>query len=677
MAKIITENFKVETTHELFNSFKNQNNVLASRFETELTALNAATFSNALDSGNIAEVKKIVEVQLQALRPESEYYIMASRALSNIDNVPTIQNTQNDKRDFQRKVIFGNKIDNDNARFMFYENPWTPGTVYDAYDDTVDIEKSNSIVSIRSSDDDYLIFKCIENNSGEPSYTSPQTVVADLTTTGYQAIETSDKYIWHYMFTVVASEAQIYKTSNSLPLPTSGGDNEVKANAKECVSQIIIEETPSNHFDQFVFNTGANNSRVGKNTQSALTAGRQQISLNVQNNSILSNAEDYYQNMYLRASDSGKLYEIIDSGSSSSLAEIVVTIKTSDTIPDNCELVPKVLVTSPGVGGVRARAYGVINRFGTLERIAYETKGSNYKFATAEVVNPKGLTDTSPTTLRVVVSPKGGHGSNPINEMAMSRLAIVTNFSGESESIPKSNYYTQVGLVKNPSFYKITGSGPYTSTDVSPGSFDNRTSLTISNDQTAVAVPGYYIQQYVETVNITELQAGKKYVINDLGNLSVSEWETMGVTSVDKINGEVIAGVKFIAASNVVVDSSKVAKIAFVVDAPDADKDIEIVKGLVHSSTYTGTTASGNTNKTVIKIINDSGDHQNDFLPGRVEIKPTEQSQSSNTLSINTFNDIEYGAYVSYSGELLHFIDFSPIERKPLTKEKIKFLFDF
>ena len=676
MAKIITENFKVETTNELFNSFKSQNDVLGAKFETDLTTLNTATFGSALTAGNITEVTNIVKGQLESLRPEAEYYIMASRALSNVDSVPTIQNTQKDKRDFQRKVIFGNKVDTDSARYMFYENPWTPDTIYDAYDDTKDFENTQTIVTIRSQDDDYLVFKCIENNNGSVSTTSPQSVIADLATSGYQSVETSDKYIWHYMFTVSASEAIIYKTSNSLPLPTTYGDPNVIANSREGVSQILIESTPTNHFNQFVFNIGGkDNSRVSVVTQSGDDSGRKTVRLSVTNNSVLSNIDDYYKDMYLRASTGstgGKLYNVLSSQSTPGTSEIVVVVKTSDTLPVSCELVPKVSVSGPQEGGLRCLAYGIINRYGTLERVSYQEKGTNYKFASAELVNPRGLTDNSVTSLRVVISPKGGHGSNPINEMAMSRLAIVTNFSGEASTIPKTNFYTQVGLVKNASFNLKSGSGPYVSNTSSPSSFDNRTKITVNDDQTGIAILGYYCQQFVETVDVTEKVSGTKYRINDIGNLSDSEWQNiMGVADSDKVDGQIAVGVCFIA-NSASVDSSKTGRISTAVDSHDRDKDIEIVKGLIHSSVY-----SANTNKTLISIVDDTGDHSNDFLPGKIEIKPTAISESGNTVTINTFNDIQYGAYTSYSGELLHYIDFSPIERKDTTKEKIKFIFDF
>jgi len=678
MAKIITENFKVETTNELFNSFKNQNGLLGAQFETELTTLNNGTLSNVLSVSNISEITTLVSNQLQSLRPEAEYYIMASRALSSVENVPSIKNTQKDKRDFQRKVIFGNKVDNDSARYMFYENTWIPGTIYDAYDDTKDIESSNTIISIRNADDDYLIFKCIENNNNSPSTSSPQAVIAELASSGYQSVETSDKYIWHYMFTVVASEANIYKTSNSLPLPSYGGDRNVIANAKECISQIIVESTPTNHFNQFVFDLGSNSSFVSRIDQreTVVGTGIREIDLRIANNQVISNISGFYKNMYLRASEgplAGKLFEVLDSESDQGTSRITVFVNSYNDLPAKCELVPKVLVSNPSLGGTTAKAYGIVNTFGTLTRVAYETKGTNYKFATASAINPTGLSDDSPTTLRAVVSPSGGHGSNPANELAMSRLCIVTNFSGESATIPSTNYYTQVGLVKNPKFETRTGTGPYATSDVPPASFDNRTSFIVSDDQRSQITQGNFIEQFVESVSVTQKIPGNKYVITELGNLNTSEWQSMmGVNlSTDVVNGNVQPGVVFTANSSN-VDNSKTGVISTVVSGLDLDKDIEAVKGTVHEVVY-----DSSTNTTRIYVVDNSSDHRSNFLPGKIIVKNSAEAQSGNTLTINNFSEIVYGSYVPYSGDLLHYIDFSPIERKEITKEKIKFLFDF
>ena len=130
MAKVITENFKVETTNELFNSFKNQNSTLSANFLTQLQAYDTNESSFALSTQQENAIKSMVDDQLTSLRPESNYYIVASTSLESTTGVPSISNTQKSKRDFQRKVIFGNKISESSARYMFYENSWSSGTIY-------------------------------------------------------------------------------------------------------------------------------------------------------------------------------------------------------------------------------------------------------------------------------------------------------------------------------------------------------------------------------------------------------------------------------------------------------------------------------------------------------------------------------------------------------------------
>ena len=466
MAKVITENFKVETTNELFNSFKNQNSTLSANFLTQLQAYDTSESSFALSTQQENAIKAMVDDQLTSLRPESNYYIVASTSLESTTGVPSISNTQKSKRDFQRKVIFGNKISESSARYMFYENSWSSGTIYDAFDDTQDVETQNTIVTIQNTEGEYLVFKCIENNNNSASTVSPQTVINSFATVNYQSIETSDKYIWHYMFTVSSDEADTYKTSDSLPLPPTYGDANVISNAKECISQIIIETTPTGQFNQYLFGNATStsdssdviikSSSIVDNTTSLV------LGVTPKTGRDLYNDADAYKYMYFRSSSGatqGKLYDVKASTSvGGGTMEITVSLDTTDSLSGTGQLVPKISVSSSVLDGTRAKAYGIIDQFGTLTRVGFETKGTKYKFATSEVVFPKSLSTPGVTTLRTVVSPKGGHGFNPINEMTMSRLSIVTNYSGLDLNIPNSNTYTQVGLIKNPTFTDSTGS---------------------------------------------------------------------------------------------------------------------------------------------------------------------------------------------------------------------------
>ena len=664
MAKVITENFKVETTNELFESFKNQNDTLSANFLSQLQAYDTQN-TLGLSNTNETDIQKLVDDQLNILRPEANYYIMASTALASIDGVPSITNTQKSKRDFQRKVIFGNKISDASARYMFYENTWTTGTVYDAFDDTKDIESSNTIVCVRNTEGEYLVFKCIENNNGSPSTISPQTVINQFATSNYQSVETGDKYIWHYMFTVGSDEADIYKTSDSLPLPTVGGDVNVIANAKECISQVIVETTPTGQFNQYLFGeaTSVSNSSdvLIKNTNTSGSNTIVTVGVTDKIGRTLYNDTDAYKYMYFRSSSgstSGKLYDVVGSSSNDAAKEITLTLDTQDILTGSGQLVPKVSITSSTLDGVRAKAYGIIDEFGTLRRIAYETKGTKYKFATAEMVYPKSLTTPGTTTLRVVVSPTGGHGSNPIDEMAMSRLSIVTNFAGDSTFIPDSNTYTQVGLLKNPTFTDGTGAS------VTPASFDNRISMTVTgSDVTSQAVAGKVVEQFIRSVDVQDILGNTEYVITNPGNLTANEWSALAVGTINGTLGETFTSV-----ATPSVGSDKIGSMGTVVDSLSPDHDEEILKAKIHESVF----ANGNT---TIFLVDYYGDFENKFQKGNIRIKDSFADQAATTININS--TITYGSYDPYTGELLHFIDFAPITRTLTTKEKVKFTFDF
>ena len=186
MAKVITENFKVETTNELYKSFKNENSNLSDSFIEQLKVYDASSSTLTLDeNADIPEIKKLVDGQLELLRPESNYYIMASTTLTSTAGIPSVADTQKQKRDFQRKIIFGNKVSDSSARYMFFENEWKTGTIYDAFDDTVDLATKNTIVTVQTTEGEYLAFKCLENNGGAPSTINPQEEIAQFVSSNF------------------------------------------------------------------------------------------------------------------------------------------------------------------------------------------------------------------------------------------------------------------------------------------------------------------------------------------------------------------------------------------------------------------------------------------------------------------------------------------------------------
>ena len=683
MAKIITENFKIETTNELFKSFQSQNSTLSDNFRRNLDTFNGADGTLNIATNDATTIQGFVDAELTALRPESEYYIMASTSLTSSEATTSlpIQNTQKSKGDFLRKILFGVKVDSLVARYMFYENQWVTGTVYDAYDDTKDIETQNTIVTVASENGEYLVYKCLENGAGSPSTASLPTAIDSP---NYQIVQVADNYVWHYMFTVSSAEASVYRTVGSLPLPEPEpgiyGNKSVVDSAKERVSQIIIENTLSGQFGQFLFGDATsidNASDVSivnpEGAGSTATIKTVVVQTTSKPGRQLYDTANAYKDMYLRNSITGKLYNVKTSSSDVPSNQITLTVEivTGQVIDSSVlhQLLPKIVVSSPALGATTARAYGILDQAGTLSRIGYENTGDNYKTAEAYVAYPPPLRldsgKTDPAILRVIVSPKGGHGFNPRAEMAMSRLAVVANFSGESTDIPDANTYSQVGLIKNPSFTSTT----------TPLEFDNRTQIVLSGDKSSDIVADRFVEQYVRTVPVQSMINTNEYVISDLGTMTAIQWASLGVTGIP-------APGKTFTASFSIIQSDFNGKVSEALDITQydafSDQD-EIVKAKVHEVVVVALDPSSpEVLTTTIRLAHYSGAFKNSIIPGNLYTKTVESaSVPTSVITINSFSEITKGAYVPYSGELLHFINFAPIPRLEGQREKVKFTFDF
>ena len=97
MAKIITENFRVQTTNELYRSFTEGNQTIVTDFTADM---NTYVDSGAISLSNSDKTTlfnyfpaSLLEI-INASQPYSTYYVMAS----SITKCATIENTQFQKR---------------------------------------------------------------------------------------------------------------------------------------------------------------------------------------------------------------------------------------------------------------------------------------------------------------------------------------------------------------------------------------------------------------------------------------------------------------------------------------------------------------------------------------------------------------------------------------------------
>ena len=107
------------------------------------------------------------------------------------DETPILKDSRDEDSEVRRNIIAMKRIDSTDVFFMTTRYDWTNGTIYDMYDDTVEMDGKKYYVM----NSEYNVYKCLYNNF-EASSVEPKGVKT------YGTMTTADGYIWKYMFTI-------------------------------------------------------------------------------------------------------------------------------------------------------------------------------------------------------------------------------------------------------------------------------------------------------------------------------------------------------------------------------------------------------------------------------------------------------------------------------------------
>jgi len=402
---------------------------------------------------------------------------------SNADATPPrSDDTVKSETDFWRQAYAFKRVIADDVCLVIPKYDWERGQIYDNYRDDADLFNDDSPAQFFVLVDDERVYKCIDNNYGASSTIAP-------THTDYQIRLLSDGYRWKYLYSIPDSKRKFVTTSSSGILGYIPVEHLTSINANDerilqwdvqqaavtgSIDFIELDETMRDITisDRVVFPSSDNQ------VAQAATAGSSSVVI-AGPNIVLSN--DYYLNYVFRV-ESGMgagQQRVITSyvagsntatltldnpldvgvtggtGSTLSLFSIYPHIKvigdgesndnTLNTAATTAEITPKFLTTT--VDGITGARY--------IDSIEIMNAGKNYTYADIVVVS--GLTSAPGTTANLellataVMSPPGGHGSNPVNELGASSLMIVTDFTQDEDGkVTSKNDYRQFCLIKNP-----------------------------------------------------------------------------------------------------------------------------------------------------------------------------------------------------------------------------------
>jgi len=318
---------------------------------------------------------------------------------------------------------------------------WTSGNSYFAWDsdDGSIFDKAFYILT-----SEFKVYKCIKAGGGASSIQPTQTL------TDPQA--ESDGYTWKYMFTISTADSEKFLTNSYMPVKTiSLGAEATVAGAVTSSTSVTIA---SANLDILVGMTAAGtgvSSTAAHNVVSSISgnvltfAGNQTLSNNtVLTFSFASNSDaeanlseaDYAQYLNQKASR--------DSSTAAGIERVEVTAGGT-----GYSSAPTVTITGDGSG---ATATATVSS-GAVTAVTITGKGTNYRVADITFSGGGG----SDAAARAVISPKEGHGVDPVSELGGFFMSLNTKLDGNDGSdLTVGNDFRQIMLIKQPRDYNAT-----------------------------------------------------------------------------------------------------------------------------------------------------------------------------------------------------------------------------
>lgn len=368
--------------------------------------------------------------------------------------------------DVYDNMVFAKLVTTNDVKHMIRRVEWQPGQVYDEYShDDSTLEVKDFFVYVNDGLE-YNVYKCLYNNNGATTVVSPFRVGNSL---DYDPIYTGDGYIWKYMYTI--SKTQFDKFASKTYIPVTP-NTDVIANATAGSIEVIkILESGSgynNYIENGVFKSS--DIRVGG------------IDILYGAPETASTISDYYTGCVLKVtsgSAEGQYRRIVgyNGGSSPKTFTLSSPFNVIPSVDDTYQVYPYGYVFGDGNETTSAEALIVIDGSSSngVSSIEILNAGAGYRKAAvapgqtpnevpygttsvfidlpAAIKNGSSFTEAS---LKPIIPPKNGHGSDPYSELFANRVCVSVKFQqSENGEIPIENDFRQIGIIKDPEFHNV------------------------------------------------------------------------------------------------------------------------------------------------------------------------------------------------------------------------------
>jgi len=382
------------------------------------------------------DVVTIIKMNILVYPNPSDYYhVFLGRTTPWYNNVvSTPQDTRSEDSETKRNIIAVKKVQPSDTALLIPRINWTTDTIYSSYLDDENFS-SNEFYVMNTS---YRIYKCIYS-PGTPSVVQPT-----QTTAG--PFNLSDGYYWQLMYEVPAAERIRFLTDDFIPVRFYATSTTFDHNG--IVDEIILgTERGSGYVTPptvLILGDGQ-----GATATASLSGG--EIS-----SVTVTNAGQGYTFAVVQFLGGGGSGAVAEASLRSSDLPITVNQDVASYAISAGGGINFIEVVNGGTGYLAATteieikgdgtgaeaAASVVN--GVVTSVTITDRGKGYTYVEL-VVTGAGAN----ASLRAVIEPQGGHGSNLPQELFARVVAISVNIEDVLSDFFLDNDFRQIGLVKN------------------------------------------------------------------------------------------------------------------------------------------------------------------------------------------------------------------------------------
>jgi hypothetical protein len=378
----------------------------------------------------------------------SQYYAFASHPVPLPPNTSPSGVTNDDYSvDFLNNwyMLFGKRLQAKDFAAVVFKNLWTPGQVWDRYDNQSQTVLSRNrfyvLAPPTDPEGDFYYYKCIDNNEGDPLRPSTKNPASIGTPMQPTTFTTVDGYRWRYIAKISVDDFGKFATQDYAPIfpdPIIVADSM----SYSCIDKIVLAnsgvgyETWSKGVVESITNTS-----VIEIANSAYNRSQYYV-----NNSI------YFNNP---TSSTGQIFGIKDYYIQQNRKFVVLdgSANTDNISPGTTQyyIGPKVVLESDGKVPV---GYAVVNADSkannSISHIEILDPGSAISWCNVHIESNTNYGYGA--NVYAIAPPPGGHGANPAVELNMSGYGInITFINSEGNTIPTEGVlYNKVGIIKDP-----------------------------------------------------------------------------------------------------------------------------------------------------------------------------------------------------------------------------------